>query len=135
MRVVIDTNVYVSGSLWKGKEAKIIDLCISRSLENFTSFSIMDEIERVLHYGKFQLTEFEVEQLMKIYVSFSRIVKPNVEIRIIENDPSDNKFLECAMESRSSVLITGDLHLLQLTEFASVRIMNANSFLEEFHSI
>ena len=69
---------------------------------------------------------------MKIYLSFSKIVEPRMEVHVIDSDPADNKFLECALESRSIILITGDVHLLRLNEFANVKILNANSFFEEF---
>jgi putative PIN family toxin of toxin-antitoxin system len=132
MRVVIDTNVYISGSLWKGNEERVIDLCTSGKIENYTTFDIIDEIDRVLRYRKLRLTEKEAEQLVKVFLSFSKIVNPNVKVDIVEEDQSDNKFLECAIGSGSDILITGDDHLLNLKEFAGVRIMNSNSFLEEF---
>ena len=94
----------------------------------------MDEIDRVLRYRKFRLTEKEVEKLIMVFLSFSKIVHPYVKVDIVEEDLSDNKFLECAIGSGSDILITGDVHLLRLKEFAGVRIMNSSSFLEEFHS-
>lgn len=130
MRVVIDTNVFISGSFWKGNEEKIIELCIKGNLTNHSSPRIVEEIDRVLQYGKFKLTEDEIERLIHVFLSFSTIMIPQIKVLVVKKDPSDNKFIECALDSDSDFLITGDVHLLELNEFEGIRIVNAGDLLD-----
>ena len=134
MRVVIDTNVFISGSFWKGNEESIIELCINGDLINHSSPQIVEEIDRVLHYSKFRLTGNEREKLIHIFLSFSTIIMPITKAIVVKKDPSDNKFIECAVDSDSNFLITGDLHLLELKEFRGVQIVNAGDILEKMGS-
>ncbi len=130
MKVVIDTNVYVSGVLWNGNESKIVDMCIDGILENHTSIGILSEVERVLSYRKFNLTSEEIDKLLKIYFSFSRLVSVKTEIGIKSRDPSDNKILECAIASEVDYIISGDQDLLVMKEVEGIRIISSREFLE-----
>ena len=113
MNVVIDTNVFISGMFWKGNEERILDLCINGDLTNHSSLQIVEEIDRVLHYRKFQLEEDEIEKLIHIFLSFSNVIIPLDSVNVIEKDPSDDKFIECALSSNAEYLITGDRDLLE----------------------
>ncbi|MFO8051184.1 MAG: putative toxin-antitoxin system toxin component, PIN family [Thermoplasmatota archaeon] len=128
--MVIDTNVYVSGVLWNGNESKIVDMCIDGILENHTSIGILSEVERVLSYRKFNLTSEEIDKLLKIYFSFSRLVSVKTEIGIKSRDPSDNKILECAIASEVDYIISGDQDLLVMKEVEGIRIISSREFLE-----
>ncbi|MDG6225099.1 MAG: putative toxin-antitoxin system toxin component, PIN family [Candidatus Thermoplasmatota archaeon] len=130
MKVVIDTNVYVSGILWNGNESKIVDMCMDGILENHTSIDILSEVERVLSYRKFNLTNEEIDKLLKIYFSFSRLVSIKVKSDIKSRDPSDNKILECAVVTNVDYIITGDEDLLVMKDVEGIRIISSREFLE-----
>lgn len=51
-------------------------------------------------------------------------------VNIIMADPSDNIFLECALEAKADFLVSGDSHLLRLGEFEGARIARAKTVLE-----
>jgi len=57
-------------------------------------------------------------------------VAPTKKIEAVKEDPSDNKFLECAIESRADYIVTGDKHLKRLNEFEGIKIINAREFLD-----
>lgn len=130
MKVVIDTNVYVSGVLWNGNESKIVDMCMDGILENHTSIDILSEVERVLSYRKFNLTNEEIDKLLKIYFSFSRLVSIKVKSDIKSRDPADNKILECAVVTNVDYIITGDEDLLVMKDVEGIRIISSRDFLE-----
>ncbi|MBN1390213.1 MAG: putative toxin-antitoxin system toxin component, PIN family [Candidatus Thermoplasmatota archaeon] len=135
MKVVIDTNVFVSGILWNGNESKIIDMCMGGILENHTSIGILSEVERVLSYRKFNLTNEEMDTLLKIYFSFSRLVSVKDRSDIKSRDPTDNKILECAIASEVDYIISGDQDLLVMKEVEQIRIISSRDFLEMISSI
>jgi len=132
MKVVIDTNVYVSGILWSGNESKNVDMCMDGILENHTSIDILSEVERVLSYRKFNLTNEEIDKLLKIYFSFSRLIAVKNRSDVKSRDFADNKILECAIASEVEYIISGDRDLLVMKEVEGIRIISSRDFLEIF---
>lgn len=57
-------------------------------------------------------------------------VVPSRKIEVIKEDPSDNKFLECAIESHADYIVTGDNDLKRLNEFEGIKKVNARKFLD-----
>lgn len=76
-------------------------------------------------------TEEEIEEFLEKVVSFSSVVTPENSIDEIEQDPADNKVLECAVKSGADYIISGDSHLLDLENFRGVEILSPDVFLEE----
>jgi predicted nucleic acid-binding protein len=52
----------------------------------------------------------------------------------VQDDPDDNKFIECALECRADYIVSGDTHLLNLKEYEGIKIINAGEFLEVFYN-
>ena len=129
MKVVIDTNVFLSGLFWEGNESRIIDLCMDRVIINHTSQHILDEVRRVLGYDKFNLTENEINRLISIFLSFSCFIEPNVRVEFVKDYPTENRFIECALSSSSSYLISGDKHLLDLRLYKGIIMIKPIRFI------
>jgi putative PIN family toxin of toxin-antitoxin system len=115
-RVVIDTNVLVSALLFGGDPGELITLWKERRIQPLSSKEIMEEYLRVLAYPKFRLTEKEVEYL------FSQGVLPFFEVITVQtgqpfviDDPSDDKFIWCALEGHAQAILSSDQHLLSLS--------------------
>jgi len=60
--------------------------------------------------------------------SISELVNPQERIRLIEADEADNHVLECAVEAHAEYIISGDAHLLELTEFRSIQVVSPQQF-------
>lgn len=130
MKVVLDTNVLVSGILWEGNESRVLKLCKTNDLKSITSVPIIEELDGVLSGKKFDLTQNEVNLAVALVLSFSKMVYPKNRIDAIENDLSDNRILECAIEGKADLIITGDAHLLALKKYENIQIMNSRDFLK-----
>ena len=61
---------------------------------------------------------------------FAQVVRPKATVRVITEDESDNRILECALEARADVVITGDRHIQQLRTFQGISIVSPREFLE-----
>ncbi len=108
IRVVLDTNALVSASIKDtGAEASVLDLIITRHLMLFVSEPILEEYEAVLLRPKFHLDPDLIENLMRLILSVSTIVKPARTLSI-SSDEDDNRFLECAEKAQADYLITGN---------------------------
>ncbi|MDN5303015.1 MAG: uncharacterized protein PWQ60_2529 [Thermoanaerobacteraceae bacterium] len=131
VKVVIDTNVVVS-HFFGGKPADIILLWRNEKIEWCTSPEIIKEYEKVLMRPKFGLPDSIVENFIELIIANTTLVFPTVNVDIIKEDPHDNKFLECALESKSKFIVSGDKHLLSLKNYRNIEIVACAEFLSDY---
>jgi putative PIN family toxin of toxin-antitoxin system len=135
-RVVIDTNILVSGIISKeGPTVAILDEWQKGKFVVVSSLKIIKEIVRVLHYPKIEkakaIRKKEIRELVTTLLRFAVIVPGKLKIEVIEEDPEDNKFLEAAIEGQAGYILSGDKHLLGLQEFKEIKILTAKEFLDQ----
>jgi len=133
MRVVLDTNVLVSGTFWRGDSAEIIDKISSKELELIISKEIIEEYEEVIVrdeiMDKIENKSLILNESVRKIINSSTIVEPSQRFEAVKDDPKDNKILECAVEGEADYIISQDNHLLSLKEFMGVKIINPEEFL------
>ncbi|MBM4277945.1 MAG: putative toxin-antitoxin system toxin component, PIN family [Deltaproteobacteria bacterium] len=122
MKVVLDTNVFVSGVFFGGPPRKILEAWRDDKIQLLLSPEILEEYQRVLHELAVAFPGIEVEALMDFLILHSEIVVPIPLHPVIQADPSDNKFLECAVAGKGTCIVSGDKHLLKLVEFREIPI-------------
>ena len=129
MRIVIDTNVFVS-SFFGGIPRQIIDHWFSGKVILCVSRPILKEYFDVL--GRFQ---FDREDFFgRLITAFERgpntlFVDNPKEENWIEDDPADNKFIACAISLRAEYIVSGDLHLKRAGKIGNVEIMSPREML------
>lgn len=108
-RVVLDTNVVVSGLLAAdGLPAAILDLALQGKVRAAVSLPILAELERVLRRPRFDFAPRKIGSFLALYKSRGRLVYPSKTLDACRGDPSDNRFLECAQAAKAEFLITGN---------------------------
>ena len=133
MRVVVDTNALVSALLFAGVSSKLVPLWQSRSVIALVSRSILEEYLRVLSYPKFKLSAAEIKHLLQEEVlPFVDVVVPRRRLRVVKRDPSDDRFIECAVAGKASVIISGDKDLLSIGSYRKILIQTPAQFLDDF---
>ena len=129
MRVVLDTNVIVSGLNFPGNERLVLELALSGRFELCLSPFILEEVTGVLG-RKFDWAEERSSQAIRALRDAATVIEPRRLPEVIEGDHADNRILECAVEAAADYLVTGDRrHLLPLEEHQGARIVNAPRFL------
>jgi len=130
MKVVIDTNIFVS-SFFGGKPRKIIDLWKNEKITLCLSNAILDEYIDVLRRIGLK-DEYELEELLSLFSRGFNIlfITKTPKIHIIENDPDDDKFIECAVALKADAVITGDREVLAVREYMGIKILTPQRFLE-----
>jgi len=132
-KVVLDTNTLISGILWDGNEARVIEEAENNKVQLFISQKLLKELEGVLKREKFtrklEGKESTVEQAVAKIALIATLIEPAKKINIIKDDPDDNRVLECAVTARADVIISGDKHLLKLQTYSGIDIMSARDFL------
>ncbi|MBN2419647.1 MAG: putative toxin-antitoxin system toxin component, PIN family [Deltaproteobacteria bacterium] len=128
MKVIIDTNVAVSGLLWSGPPNRIMRWIRDGLLTAYGCEKTTQELNKTLNYVKFSkrfrelnLTQEEVFAYFMNLIQYVPIPK-NIP-GIIKKDPFDNIFLALAVQNNVSLIISGDDHLLSKKEYKNIQIV------------
>lgn len=109
IRVVLDTNVIVSGLLASdGIPAAILDLTLQSKVRAAFSQPTLAEMERILRRPRFDFEPRKVGSFLTLFKSRAKLVSPSRTLDVCRKDPSDNRFLECAEAAKAEFLITGN---------------------------
>lgn len=132
MRVVIDTNVWVSGLLWRGAPWRVLRLAEKGEIELCIAPAMLDELEKVLSYEHLHARLVQLELTPAELVSYALRLALVFEIPegapIVAADPDDDIFLRCATIAGASYVVSGDHHLLDMGEYAGIQILTVQDF-------
>jgi uncharacterized protein len=129
LRVVPDTNVYVSALHFGGLPLELLLLGTGDEVTIFTSPAILAELAGVLT-AKFHWNEERVREAVVTLRQFVIPVEPRRRVRIIRADEADNRILECALAVGADRIVSGDHHLLDLGQFRGILIQTPRAFIE-----
>ena len=127
-RAVFDTNILISAYLWPGTPRQALEIVRSGRCVLVSADAAIEEFVRVLGYRKFGLSPEEITPLVHDLLSLVTLVSPQHDVRVITKDVADNLFLSIALEGGSTVIVSGDHHLLDLRRYQQVRIVSAAAF-------
>ena len=131
MRVVFDSNVYISAFVIPGSQGeRAFLLAQANRFELHTSVAILTETARVLR-RKFDQDEDDIKQALRQISRAAVVSKPVAKLRVVD-DEADNRILECALDNRADLVVTGDRHLLKLRRFEDIPIVRLADFLRLF---
>ena len=131
MKIVIDTNLVASGIYFGGKPQMLLQSAIKGDFDVFVSKEITDEYKEIVERLS-QKYPSKLEKLpLDLFVESCKTVVPKRKIDVCR-DSDDNKFLECALESKSLYVVSGDDDLLSLKQFEDVEIITVAEFLKRF---
>ena len=129
MRVVFDTNIFISAFVIPGSLAeKVILKIIEEEDSLFISTDIIDEVLSILS-SKFGRDREELSHVAVILSEIAELVTPAKRIKLLKDEP-DNRILECAIYGEANFLVTGDKEILQLREYKGVKIISLKEHLE-----
>lgn len=135
VKVVLDSNVYVSGLLWVGAPHTIIKLAENKEVFIFASPPIIEEVADVLAREKFkarlEALKANPKEMIESLLDVVEMVHPIKIVNAIKVDPDDNRVLECALAAGVDYVVTGDAHLLKLKVFDGVPIITPDRFVKE----
>jgi len=135
IRAVLDCNVIVSAILSpKGIPAKILTALEAEQFQLLLSEPILEEIGRVLRYGKIakrhRWSEEKLLAFLEDLAHLAILTPGKLNLAVIKDDPQDDRYLECAVEGEAEYVVSGDRHLLNLKEYNSIQILTPRAFLE-----
>ncbi len=133
MRVVVDTNVLISGIFFGGLPRKILELWRAKDFELVCSAEILEEYEDVLYRFEKKSKSADdslVQKFMNMLTRDSMVIHPT-HTRKISSDPDDDKFINCALSGRALYIVSGDSDLLEIKEVEGIKIITARDFLDK----
>lgn len=133
MRLVLDTNIVVSGLIWGGVPRQLLELGRNGQATFFTSSVLLDELAGVLEREKFAalLSSQKITPafLMQRYGMLVKLVKPQPIERTVR-DIDDDVVIATALAAKADIIATGDSDLLVLHPWQGVQILNATDAVE-----
>jgi putative PIN family toxin of toxin-antitoxin system len=131
MRVVFDTNVFISAFLVPGGKGELAFLLARRGrCQLLSSVPILTETANILR-SKFRQSDGDVRAALKLIGRAATIIRPASRIDVLVDEP-DNRILECAASASADAIVTGDRHLLALKRFRGIAIVRLADFLRMF---
>jgi uncharacterized protein len=137
LRVVIDTNVIVSGIMSrKGTPAELLNAWRDRRFLLLSSSDMVNEVRAVMQYQrirqKYHLSDDEIEQTIILLEHDALLVAGDASVDgSVPDDAKDEMFLACALDGQADVIVSGDHHLLDLGVFRHIPIRTARQFLDQ----
>jgi putative PIN family toxin of toxin-antitoxin system len=140
LKIIIDTNVTISGLLWGGAPNHILKLCRNGIVRILECDETLDEVRSVLQYLKFSdrlsalgTSAFEI---FAYFVNLATYVpSPESIPDVIKQDPFDNIFLGLASENSASLIVSGDRHLLEFESYKAIQIVTPSEGVSLMSSI
>lgn len=129
MKIVVDTNIIISGTFFGGYPARVLEYILDDKCQAFVSDEIIDEYRYIAE--KFVLTNqglFGKTYLNKLLEKMI-LIQPTSRVEICR-DPKDDKFIECAIDAKALYIVSGDQDLLVLKNVDDVKIVTAKEFCE-----
>ena len=129
-RLVIDANVWISAFLLPTSvPGEVVNLVRINRVQSLLSNALIDQVHRSLL--KLGYSEEDAALARAEIRELSEIVEPAIRLAVITAKESDNRVLECAVEGRADVIVTGDRkHLLPLGSHDGIPIVAPADFLQ-----
>jgi|SRR3989344_7588732 len=128
IRVVLDSNIFISSYVFGGKPEFILKLIITDKVQGVTSQILISEFLDVLR-KKFKVSQADILETQKEVTELFEIVYPTKNLHIVR-DEDDNRVIEAAEEGNCEYIITGDKDLLDIKSYKSIKIVTSEQFLD-----
>lgn len=132
MRVVLDTNVFVSGVFFSGPPFEILSAWRDGRIQLVVSAEILEEYRRVGERLEAGHSGTAFSQILLLVALHSEVVLAAGLAGPVCEDPTDDKFFACAVAAGCSAIVSGDKHLHRANGYGGVKVFRPRDFLERF---
>ncbi len=132
MRIVLDTNVLISGIFFRGPSYRILQAWKNKKIQFIISPEIYDEYSRVVEIISKKYPGIDISEILKLIAIYSEISQSYVLPEQVCEDPDDDKFIACAISNEARYIVSGDKHLLKISGYQGIRVLKPQEFCSEF---
>ena len=130
MKIVLDTNVLISGIFFSGPPYHILQAWRAGKIQLAVSKEILTEYHRVAEELSERFPGVELSPILELVTIHSEMVNTHgLDVSVCE-DPDDNMFISCALGSKSKVIVSGDKHLLKISGYQEIEVLKPRVFLD-----
>jgi putative PIN family toxin of toxin-antitoxin system len=130
MRVVIDTNVLVSGVFFGGNPGRVLDAWRDGRIDLVVSSEILEEYRRVGEELEIRFPGVSFAPFLALVAMHARVVEPLELTEGVAADPDDDKFFACALAADCRLIISGDKHVLAASGYRSIKVAKPRDFVD-----
>ena len=132
LKVVMDTNVFVSGVFFSGPPFQILQAWQSGEFEVVVSQEILDEYRRVGEVLAEERPKIDLNPILTYVIEHAKVYKSAELKEPVCEDPDDDKFFACALASGSRIIISGDKHLLKVSGYQGIEVLKPREFVDRY---
>ena len=122
LRIVFDSNVYISALLFKGIPGNILEMAQNDKITLIVSDEIIAETVRILE-EKFKWPRHNIDKFKRRLSDISENIRPKTKLDIIKERESDNRILECAVSGDANFRVSGGRDKLKLKKYKNIPIV------------
>ena len=132
MKIIIDTNVFVSGIFFSGPPFKILDAWRCEKIDIVISPDILDEYQRIGRKLASKFPGVELKPWIELLMMKASIINAPPLTENVCDDADDDKFLACAIASNTSFITSGDKHLLDVSGYRNITVLKPRAFTNKY---
>ena len=132
MRIILDTNVLVSGIFFSGPPSRILDAWRDKKLQLVISTDILAEYQRVAVILGEKYSQVDLHPVLDLLTVNSDIITAPPLLENVTADPDDNMFIACAVASDTKLIVSGDKHLLEIDGYEDIKVLKPRQFINAY---
>jgi putative PIN family toxin of toxin-antitoxin system len=132
MKVILDTNVFVSGVFFSGPPFEILSAWRKGQVQLVISPEILEEYYRVGERLAERFPGVDLEPILALLTVKAQLIPSPTLSESVCDDPAADKFLACAISSGAKVVVSGDRHLLKASGYSGITVIRPRKFVDEF---
>jgi len=132
VKIILDTNVFISGIFFSGPPAQILKAWKDRKIQIVLSTEILNEYRRVAEELSEKFPSVNIESILEILTVYCELVETTGVSITVSEDPDDDMFLECAIACNGKIIVSGDKHLLKLSGYEGIDVLKPRDFVDTY---
>lgn len=132
MRIVLDTNVFISGIFFSGPPSQILKAWKNSNLQIVLSREILEEYQRVAVSLADKFPTVDILPIIELVTIHGLFVDTKGFKASACDDPDDDKFIECAIASNTKIIVSGDKHLLKVSGYQGITVFKPRNFVDSY---
>ncbi|HVV68187.1 MAG TPA: putative toxin-antitoxin system toxin component, PIN family [Gammaproteobacteria bacterium] len=132
MKIVLDTNVLISGIFWSGPPYKILKAWQNKKIKLVLSEEILKEYDFVANELAKKYPAIDLAPFMELLTIHAELHTPVKLKEQISRDPADDMFIACALAAKVKIIVSGDKDLLTVTGLREIEVLKPSTFVQRF---
>ena len=132
MKVILDTNVFISGIFFSGPPYQILNEWRNGKIQLVISRDILSEYKRVGEVFADKFPSIDLQPILNLVTIEAELYEVKDFSEPVCSDHDDDKFLACALTSGSKIIMSGDKHLIRISGFEGIEVLKPSEFIKRF---